>query len=77
MQKSREITIRMKEKMMSRKYEVTVTVSFNGHRITRTSKVEADSPELAKEMAEAMADVDVVITSGTPRVPKISKEKDD
>jgi len=52
---------------MDKKYEVTVSVSFNGHKITRTSKVEAETPEMAKEMAEAMADVDILISSGTPR----------
>ena len=52
---------------MDKTYEVTVTVSFNGHRITRTNTVEAASPEMAKELAEAMADVDVEIASGTPR----------
>ena len=62
------VKILRQEKKMDKEYEVTVTVSFNGHRITRTNKVQALSPEMAKELAEAMADVDIMVSSGTPRV---------
>jgi molybdopterin biosynthesis enzyme len=52
---------------MDKKYEVTVAVEFNGHKITRTYEVYAQDEEMAKELAEAMTDVDILISSGTPR----------
>ncbi len=56
---------------MSKTYDVTVAVAFNGHRITRTSTVDAASPKVAKELAEDMAGIDIEISSGTPREKEV------
>jgi len=54
----------------NKEYEVTVHVSFNGHKITGTYTVTAPNEEIAKEDAEAFADVDIMISSGAAREKK-------